>query len=221
MSDPQHWSVRAPPAPRARPAEGPGAARQAGGGGDLRPRFSELLRQRKNAEPLAGDERPLFGTAFDAIEPLSEDEAQPGEEDAAAAEVELPPDQAQAHAQAQDAAMPDLAPGEPAHASQAQAAARLSPADQQQVGRMVDVVARFCNDRVVSDSEGWQVQIELRPEVLPATSLSLSISPLWLCLRFAIRDDRSRQLIMAHRQTLADQLEDALVRRREISIGFD
>lgn len=218
MSDSPHWSVRAP---RVRPAESPGAARQAGGGGDLRPRFSELLRQRKNAEPLAGDERPLFGTAFDAIEPLSEDEAQPGEDDPAAADADLPPDPAQTEAQVQDPALPDQAPGGPAHASQAQAAARLSPADQQVVGRMVDAVAHFCNDRAVSDSEGWQVQIELRPEVLPATSLSLSISPLWLCLRFAIRDDRSRQLIMTHRQALADQLEEALVRRREISIGFD
>jgi hypothetical protein len=211
MSDPQRWSVRAPPAPRVRSAEGPGAARQAGGG-DLRPRFSELLRQRKHAEPLAGDERPLFGAALEAIEPVSEDAAQPGEEDPVSAEAAAVP----VHAQA-----PALAPGEPALAPQAQAAARLSPAEQQQVGRMVDMVARFCNDRAVSDSEGWQVQIELRPDVLPATSLSLSISPLWLCLRFAIRDDRSRQLIMTHRQALADQLEDALVRRREISIGFD
>ena len=81
----------------------------------------------------------------------------------------------------------------------------VSPADQQVVGRMVDAVAHFCNDRAVSDSEGWQVQIDLRPEVLPATSLSLSISPLWLCLRFAIRDDRSRHLIMTHRQALADR----------------
>ena len=215
MSDPSRWSVRAP---RARPAEGPGAARQAGGG-DLRPRFSELLRQRKTAEPLAGDDRPLPGAAFDPVEPVSEEAAQPGEEGAVPAEVEPAPVLAQA--QAQDLAAPDLAPGEPAHAPQAQAAARLSPAEQQQLGRMVDVVARFCNDRAVSDSEGWQVQIELRPDVLPATCLSLSISPLWLCLRFAIRDDRSRQLIMTHRQALADQLEDALVRRREISIGFD
>lgn len=213
MSGSEPWSVRAP---RERPPDGPGA-RPAGGSADLRPRFSDLLRQRKNAEAAAGEERPLSGTAFDAIEPLSEDEARPQDEEAAGAEPAPEP----AQAQVQDPALPGRAPGEPAHAARAQAADRLSPADQQVVGRMVDAVAHFCNDRAVSDSEGWQVQIDLRPEVLPATSLSLSISPLWLCLRFAIRDDRSRHLIMTHRQALADQLEEALVRRREISIGFD
>jgi hypothetical protein len=222
MSDNSRWSVRPP---RTQPGESAGPSRTTGAGTDLRPRFSDLLRQRRPTEPEDGMP-PRDGATLEPIEALEQQPRQDGadepvDEDEAAGrdwEAAWPAPEPVVVPAPPDLVPTDLAAGGAARAAQAQAAQLAAPP---QVMRLADTVAHFCNDRAATAGDSWQVQIELRPDLLPATNLLLSLSPHWLCLRFDIRDDGARQLVFAHRQALAEQLEDTLVRRREISITFD
>ena len=89
------------------------------------------------------------------------------------------------------------------------------------VSSIAHTVSRFCNERAVSESEGWQVRIPLREDVLAGTTLHLMLSPLWLQVRFETSEQRSRDLLLAHRESLASLLDAALSRRREIAISID
>jgi len=82
-------------------------------------------------------------------------------------------------------------------------------------------ISSFCNDRAVGNSDGWQVQMELRPDVIADTTLNLSLSPHWLVLRFHARNEVSQDLLSKGQQDLVSSLENSLVRKREISISFD
>jgi hypothetical protein len=82
-------------------------------------------------------------------------------------------------------------------------------------------IASFCNERTVGDSEGWNVRIALREDVLEETTLELSISSYWLQLRFQTLHPDSRRLILDHQQELTDQLIRMLLRRRDIAITLD
>lgn len=221
MSDSSRWSVRVS---RAQPGESPAGARPPGGSADLRPRFSDLLRQRRPAGPEDGMQ-PFREATLDPIDvleqPRRDDADEQVDEDEAAGrdrEAAWPAPEPVVVPAPPDVVPTELAAGGAARAAQAQAAQLAAPP---QVTRLADTVAHFCNDRAVTAGDSWQVQIELRPDLLPASTLVLSLSPHWLCLRFDIRDDGARHLVFTHRQALAEQLEGALVRRREISITFD
>jgi hypothetical protein len=82
-------------------------------------------------------------------------------------------------------------------------------------------VTRFCNERSVDESEGWQVRMPLNREVLPDTVMQLAISPYWLQLRFETSDEASRNLLFEHREALTELIGDALNRRRDIAISID
>ena len=86
------------------------------------------------------------------------------------------------------------------------------------VAYLAATVTRFCNDPAVRDGDGWQIRIELREDVLPGTTLHLSLSLQWLQLRFETIDERSRNLLLRHRDTLETTLDKALVPGRDISI---
>ena len=86
---------------------------------------------------------------------------------------------------------------------------------------MAETIAGFCNESAVSDSEGWHVRIVLREDVLPDTTLELSVSPHWLRVRFLTGHPRSRRLLSEHRDALAGLLASAQDKAREISIELD
>lgn len=82
-------------------------------------------------------------------------------------------------------------------------------------------ISQFCNEPAVDDSEGWHVRMPLRADVLPETTLDLSISSYWLQLRFETTSVASRELVLTHRAALVTLLESNLNRRREIAISVD
>lgn len=82
-------------------------------------------------------------------------------------------------------------------------------------------IAGFCNERAVSDSEGWNVRIALRPDVVPDTTLDLAVSAHWLQLRFHAGQPASRRLLYEHETSLREQLAHALARSRDIAIDID
>ena len=86
---------------------------------------------------------------------------------------------------------------------------------------VAQTIAGFCNERAVDDSEGWNVRMPLRPDLLEDTTLELAISSYWLQLRFLTADARSRRLISQHQDALRGLLRRLLKRQREISIAID
>lgn len=97
----------------------------------------------------------------------------------------------------------------------------LPPNDESWSAVMAQTISQFCNEPSVDVSEGWQVRIPLRPQVLPSTTLLLSVSPCWLQLRFETTDSQSRGLLLGHQEALAQLLDGALKRRRDIAISVD
>ena len=82
-------------------------------------------------------------------------------------------------------------------------------------------VAGFCNDRAVNDGAMWSVQMPLRSDLVPDTTLHLSLSPHWLTLRFQAADPAALDLLSRGRETLEQVLENTLTRKRDIAITFD
>jgi type III secretion control protein HpaP len=209
-----------------RPPSAPGRPQTSEVSGRLR--FSDLLRARRTvpsasapiaeAEAIDGplpDGDPLLAPRLvphpTALPAVDEDDA-PKTDRVADEDDEETPEWA-AGLVPTPAALQPLLPG---------GAARLNEASMHplvaSVGR---TIARFCNERAVNESEGWQVRIPLRPEMLPATTLDLRVSPHWLQLRFETEDARSRDLVLRHRDALGRMLDEALQRRREIAITVD
>lgn len=89
------------------------------------------------------------------------------------------------------------------------------------VAAIADTVARFCNEPAVDHSEGWNVRMPLRDDVLPSTTLDLSVSSCWLQLRFETSSAAARELLFLHRAALVDLLATALNRQRDIAISID
>lgn len=82
-------------------------------------------------------------------------------------------------------------------------------------------IAGFCNDRAVNNGEMWTVQMALRADLVPDTTLHLSLSPHWLTLRFQAADAAALDLLSRGRETLEQVLENTLSRKRDIAITFD
>jgi type III secretion control protein HpaP len=166
--------------------------------------FAALLRQRRSPDPIREDD------ADDADAELADGEGVP-----AAAAVKPP--------EADTGVKP--APDEqvPLAASPEVDAAALRPDDTwlRVAEDLAHTIAGFCNDRAVSGVEGWQVQMDLRADLVADTTLHLALSPHWLTLRFQARDARSHDLLFKGRDELARLLESTIAPRREIAISFD
>jgi hypothetical protein len=89
------------------------------------------------------------------------------------------------------------------------------------VHAVAGTVTEFCNQRGVGGAEGWSVKLPLRPDILPSTTLELSLSSHWLALRFVTADASSRGLLCQHEQPLRDLLAQGLKSQREISITVE
>lgn len=186
------------------------------------PSFTDLLRQRRpsgGARPFGERLRPDAepSTSHAAAEDELAISAEP--EHAAPAARQPEPDQHGEPEWADDLVpSPELLhPLLPGTSRVARAAAPTHPV----VAAIAQTISRFCNERAVDDSEGWQVRMPLRPDVLPDTTLALSISSYWLQLRFETTASKSRDLLFAHRDALATVLEESLNRRREVAITID
>ena len=183
-------------------------------GTDARPRFSDLLRQRK-----------LNRTDGSTVQPPGSDDADPDTPAISAESHDAPVPVLQLCRAA--AAGSGLEP-EARHAPDADGADGLEAlrteatlVERERIAHLAQTISRFCNDRAVSDSEGWQVSIPLRTDVLPLTTLHLSISSLWLSLRFSSGHAEARELVSRHSDELVRMLETAMTRAREISISID
>lgn len=86
---------------------------------------------------------------------------------------------------------------------------------------VAQAVSRFCNDPAVSQSDGWQVSLELDADVLRDTKLDVSLSRQWLVLRFRIGDEHTKSVVSQHQVLLEKLLDEAVVPKREISISID
>jgi type III secretion control protein HpaP len=180
-----------------------------------RPRFSDLMKRRPVETPVAL--------------PPRRDEAAPIDDEVDAlvvpADIDRPPTEASAAEPPSPDRVAAMRTVEEVKAVEGVQAPAVTPIGDPLDPRLVDYIAatvtRFCNDSAVRDGDGWQVRIALRPDVLPATTLHLSLSPHWLLLRFESSDERSRHLLSSHRETLEASLDAALVPRRGVSITCD
>ena len=186
------------------------------------PSFTDLLRQRRPS----GGARPFGERVRAEPEPSgshapAEDELAVSAEPEHAAPVAGQPEPEQ-HAEPEWA--DDLVPSpellQPLLHGSARVARTAAPTHPV-VAAIAQTISRFCNERAVDDSEGWQVRMPLRPDVLPDTTLALSISSYWLQLRFETANSTSRDLLCAHRDALGAALEESLNRRREVAITVD
>jgi type III secretion control protein HpaP len=165
--------------------------------------FAALLRQRRLPNPVVDDDVD------------EEESAAAQDEDAPAPVASAPPAQRESKASHDD--QPPLASAE------VHAAAALSPDDTwlRVAEELAHTICGFCNDRAVSGAEGWQVQMDLRADLVADTTLHVTLSPHWLTLRFQARDARSHDLLFKGRDELARLLENTIAPRREIAISFD
>lgn len=71
-------------------------------------------------------------------------------------------------------------------------------------------VAAFCADQAVGDAGNWEVKIPLDPQVLPDTTLYVSVSRFRLSLRFDTSCTETRQLLLCHSGMLERELDSLL-----------
>lgn len=86
---------------------------------------------------------------------------------------------------------------------------------------LLNQVSDFCSDRTVLENGNWQMQMQLDPDIMPGSSLHLSLSGFELMLRFDTSDPVSKALISKHAGTLKQRLTTLLEERgtpREIEI---
>lgn len=213
----QSLEVHRPAQPAARPA--PAMAR---------PTFADLLRLRRGAPPAveAEADEPLALPPVAAPQQQGSDDAPTGGGD----DRDPPPASDPAAARRDDSMdwVDALAPTPQMIATMLQAPGavggvrRVGAAEAHPlVASIAQTVARFCNEPAVDDSEGWSVRMPLREDVLPSTTLDLTVSSCWLQLRFETSSDTSRDLLFLHRAALSDLLATALNRQRDIAITID
>jgi len=178
--------------------------------------FSELLKQRRAPllEPEAEDAGSGAADAEAPPAPVGEDEAMLCDDLSRLPEVTHQEDRPE---RSWPDAPPELAPTPPVQAS---AALRVDEPWRRMAHDVAHTIAAFCNDPAVNNSEGWSVQMELRPDVVANTTLHLTLSPHWLVLRFHARDPQSHDLLSKSQQDLIGILETSLERKRDIAISF-
>jgi hypothetical protein len=186
------------------------------------PSFNDLLRQRRQssgARPF-GERLRADAEASSSHAPAADELAVSAEPEHATAVAREPEPEPHAEPDWADELVPSpelLQPLLHGAARVARVAAPTHPV----VAAIAQTIARFCNESAVDDSEGWQVRMPLRPDVLPDTTLALSVSSYWLQLRFETSDSKARDLLFAHRDALAATLEESLNRRRDVAISID
>jgi type III secretion control protein HpaP len=81
------------------------------------------------------------------------------------------------------------------------------------VESIVAQVADFCSNPAVLTRGAWHITIPIAPHLLPACTLSLTLSHFDLTLRFDTTEERSQQLILQHAAMLTDSLEQVMQSR--------
>jgi type III secretion control protein HpaP len=94
-----------------------------------------------------------------------------------------------------------------------EAPARAANRPHQFVESIVAQVADFCSSPAVLTGGSWHITIPVAPQLLPACTLSLTLSHFDLTLRFDTTEERSRQLILQHAATLRESLEQVMQSR--------
>jgi type III secretion control protein HpaP len=94
-----------------------------------------------------------------------------------------------------------------------EAPARVGNKTHQFVESIVAQVADFCSNPAVLTGGSWHITIPVSPQLLPACTLSLTLSHFDLTLRFDTTEERSRQLILQHAATLRESLEQVMQSR--------
>jgi type III secretion control protein HpaP len=192
-----------------------------------RPSFSDLLRLRRGPAAVAGEDAEGEAPVRLPVLPGgSEEAATGGQGDGDAQDSPRDPD-AGGHRDDPHDWVASLAPT-PAmietmlRAPSVSAPRGVRPASAHpMVASVAQTVARFCNEPAVDHSEGWSVRMPLRDDVLPETTLDLTISSCWLQLRFETRSDGARDLLSIHRAALTELLAAALNRQRDIAITIE
>ena len=195
---------------------------------NARPTFAELLRLRRGpAAPVdAESDEPL--AAWPVVAPRRHPGAEDGASTGSEGEGDPPPAIDGVAARREDsldwvdALAPTPAMIETMLRAPAVACTRRVGTAQAHplVASIAQTVARFCNESAVDNSEGWSVRMPLRDDVLPSTTLDLTVSSCWLQLRFETSSDSARDLLFLHRAALSDLLATALNRQRDIAITF-
>jgi type III secretion control protein HpaP len=173
--------------------------------------FSELLKQRRLPVPLLVDDDE--SAAETPEPPLDEREDHP--------QLPQPPRVGRGEREPQKPLADALPLFVPAPTTRVPAELRVEAPWHKVVHDVAHTIAAFCNDKAVNTSEGWSVQMALRPDVVADTTLHLTLSLHWLTLRFHARDPSSRELLSKGQQDLVGILEASLARKREIVISFE
>jgi type III secretion control protein HpaP len=178
-------------------------------------RFEALLRRRTAAPAASADAPAAPAPRPEPARASSDDERGQGEP----SHDEPPPGEEVGDPEWAAALIPTSATLDPLLAEAV--AASVDGESRRVLEAVAQTIAGFCNERSVDDSDGWNVRIELRPDILPDTTLELAISSYWLQLRFVTPEPRSRQLISQHQDALRDLLTGLLNRQRDISISIE
>ena len=215
----RHLTVHPPAADSSPPAARSHAAK-----GPVRPGFAELLRasprpavRRAGAAPSRADAPLASEVPQGLIDAIDAQADTPGDETGSATDSHPGPeprrfDRAQAVTEPPLPALPG--------ASAVDAAQAAAPGNGI-VRYLAATVTEFCNDPAVHAGDGWTVRLVLDENILPSTTLHLSLSLHWLLLRFHCVDAQSKEVISAHLGTLQGALEEAVAPRRDVSIDFD
>lgn len=78
------------------------------------------------------------------------------------------------------------------------------------VGTLAREIAGFCSDRAIADAGNWNVQLPLDPNILPHTTLYLTLSRFAMQLRFDAPDPATKQLLLDHSALLERELDTML-----------
>lgn len=90
------------------------------------------------------------------------------------------------------------------------------------IAYLVSRITQLCNDPAIHSAGNWEMQIPLlKPELLPNTTLFLSLSYFALSLRFEIADLATKELICLYCDPLKNRLTELMAKRtpaREVNI---
>lgn len=81
---------------------------------------------------------------------------------------------------------------------------------QRLVESIVAQVSEFCSNPAVLERGDWHITIPIDPALLPGCTLTLVLSRFDLTLRFDTSEERSRQLIFQHANTLRENLDQVM-----------
>ncbi|WP_275761310.1 type III secretion system protein SctP [Ralstonia pseudosolanacearum] len=82
------------------------------------------------------------------------------------------------------------------------------------------LLSQFCASQAIrSGGECWEISLDLDPQILPETRLTLRLSPHTLSLRFEAGHPRSRHLLSEHGDTLRQRIHALL--RQQVDVELE